>query len=356
MERVKSKNLFQFQLTGQAEGPTARINEMLAAMQSSGPPAEIWNKIQELSTKEDGSEQFVELVRRNNDGMSAMIKQLPAFREAAQQVEVSELTVPTTHHGNYDVLVEVYTPRHLVGRTDNAALVYAHGGGCISGTAADSKPFLDFLALSSDVVVFNVNYRLAPETRCPNNVMDFYEAVMFVCDNAAHLGLHADKICVAGESGGGYVCLGAAVLLAHCEQSHRIKLLLAGICMVDDYCFSDPAAMTSNEMKHHMVIRKTWEQIAADMEKQKTDPMLFPGKASDAILAKFPPTIIFEGEFDMFLTEASRLASRLREAGRLLEFIVFPGARHETVLFPDFRTGEMFNGTIKNALKEYLHN
>ena len=357
MARVKSKNLFNFPLTGEAEGQVAGINAMLDQIQGSGPSLEIWNKLLELSTKEDegSAKEFVAVNRANNDGMAAIMKQVPVLSAAAAQIEKSELTVPTTHHGTYNVLVEVYTPKHLVGRSDNAAVVYAHGGGCIAGTAADSKPFLDFLAVSCNVVVFNVDYRLAPETKCPNNVMDFYEAVMHVSENAAQLGVDAGKICIFGESGGGYVCLGAAVLLAHCEQAHRVKLLLTGISMVCDYSFSDPGAMMTNERRVHTIIRAMWRQIAADFDKQRQDAMLFPGKASDEILAKFPPTVMLEGEFDMFLTENSRFAARLREAGKLLEFVVFPGARHETVLFPDFRTGEVFNGTVKKVFEEYLH-
>ena len=47
--------------------------------------------------------------------------------------------------------------------------------------------------------------------------------------------------------------------------------------------------------------REIWKLIAADMEKQKQDPLLFPGKASNELLKKFPPTIIWEAEFDMYI-------------------------------------------------------
>ena len=62
--------------------------------------------------------------------------------------------------------------------------------------------------------------------------------------------------------------------------------------MVDDYLFSDPAGMTKEERDGHLTMRKVWKFLAADMEKQKGDPLLFPGKASTEILEKFPPTII----------------------------------------------------------------
>ena len=38
------------------------------------------------------------------------------------------------------------------------------------------------------------------------------------------------------------------------------------------------------------------------------DPLLFPAKASEDLLRKFPPTVVFEVEFDFYITEATRFA------------------------------------------------
>ena len=43
--------------------------------------------------------------------------------------------------------------------------MYAHGGGCIGGTADLYEHFLAYMAVDCRVVVYNVDYRLAPETR-----------------------------------------------------------------------------------------------------------------------------------------------------------------------------------------------
>ena len=80
------------------------------------------------------------------------------------------------------------------------------------------KNFLAHMAVDCRVVVFNVDYRLAPEARfkicprvarmgdlyftasfrCPNNVLDFYEAIKYVSANAADLGVDPARICMAG--------------------------------------------------------------------------------------------------------------------------------------------------------------
>ena len=46
-----------------------------------------------------------------------------------------------------------------------ACIIYAHGGGAIGGSAAMYKGLLSYMAVDCGVVVFNVDYRLAPETR-----------------------------------------------------------------------------------------------------------------------------------------------------------------------------------------------
>merc|ERR1711936_985099 len=102
-------------------------------------------------------------------------------------------------------------------------------------------------------------------------------------------------------------------------------------------------------------MRKTWKCVAQDIDKQRNGPLLFPAKACDELLEKMPPTIIWENEFDMFITEASRFAMRLRAAGRLLELVVMPGMTHGSGLFPTgtpsfIKTTEAF----KLAIEEYL--
>jgi acetyl esterase/lipase len=279
-----------------------------------------------------------------------------ALKYGGEQTKTTSLKVPTTHDGDFDVLVEIYTPNNLEKETKRAAYVYAHGGGAVSLSIDDVRSPLQCLAVDLNVVVFNVDYRLAPETKCPNNIKDFYEAIKYVSKNADSLGIDPAKIVIAGESGGGYICLGAMVLLAENGETDLVKLAIPSVPMVDDYCFSDPLPMTLEERKAHLTMRKIWGNlIAAEFEKQKNNPHLFPGKASEEILEKFPPTIIMESEFDMFITEATRLAGRLRRAGRLLEFFVIPGANHMSGYVPGTKGNKILVETFKTVAKEYIH-
>ena len=93
---------------------------------------------------------------------------------------------------------------------------------------------------------------------------------------------------------------------------------------------------------------------AVQMESLKDDAMLYPGKADEKLLKKMPPTIVWSAEFDYYITEATRFASRLREAGRLLEFVVIPGAKHESRVSPIFSVFKLETEAWRLAIQEYL--
>ena len=58
-------------------------------------------------------------------------------------------------------------------------------------------------------VVFNVDYRLAPETPTPGGQRDFMNVVYHVHTNAESLGVDPNNIVIGGDEGGAWICLGA---------------------------------------------------------------------------------------------------------------------------------------------------
>ena len=359
MSRVVSKHLFNFPLNGV-------LDEDVAAEEKNmdGAVLEMLIKVggmameHELNDTHDPKSnlEYVNLFRKSLEGLTTEQMKHPILVKAKNECIESKIKVPTTHDGEYDVEVYVHTPKKLAESKNNAAFIYAHGGGAIAFSAADHKNTRAHIAVECDVVAFDVEYRLAPETKCPNNVKDFYAVIKYVSENAANLGIDASKIVIAGESGGGYICLGAMVMLAQNDESSLVKLAMPDIPMVGDLVFSDPLAMTKDERDSATMMRKNWRLIASDMDKQKDDPLLFPGKAGDELLAKMPPTIILEVEFDLFITEAGRMANRLRVAGRLLEYVVIPGVKHGSTFNANFKCFTTAIDIRRLALNEYLHN
>ena len=165
--------------------------------------------------------------------------------------------------------------------------------------------------------------------RCPNNVLDFYEAIKYVAANAEQLGVDPSRIAMAGESGGGYICAGAMVQLALKDEAALVKIAIPVIPMLDDYEFSDPLSMTKEEADNAVMMRKIWQAIGGpDFETKRQDPLLFPGKASPDLLAKMPPTIAWEDEFDMYITPATRLKFHKNTIFSLRFETIFVKGRH----------------------------
>jgi len=348
--RVTSKHLFNFRPAGKIDDDI--IEKEKAMIEEHGiDMADMMMKFQAMS-----DEEYAGAIQGVMAAESAALSAQPEFLEAEASCDHTSISVPTTHDGEYDVKVLVHTPKSLSGKDSRACIVYAHGGGAIAGTAEGHKSILSHMAMTCEVVVFNVDYRVAPGTRCPNNVLDFYEAIKYVASHAEDLGVDPARIAMAGESGGGYICAGAMIKLAMEEETNLVKLAIPTIPMIDDYSFGDMAAMTREEREHAPGQRKIWRLIAGpDVDAEKSsDPLLYPGKASDDLLAKVPPTIVWENEFDLYITEATRFATRLRACGRLLEFVVTPGAKHGSGFAPIHAVFKLEREAWRLAIQEYL--
>jgi len=350
LERVKSKNLFNFR-------PQGFVDEDIEVYENEKRALRAKQGVEEL-LKNASVEDFVETARslslEQYDG-STPFESHPEIVEACHACNNTEMKVPTTHDGNYDVRVIVHKPKALEDKRNHACLIYAHGGGAIALTADMYSGFLAHMAVTCGIIVFNVDYRLAPETKCPNNVLDFYEVVKYVMKNASELQVDPARIGIAGESGGGYICAGAMVELASRGEGSLVKLAVPIVPMIDDYEFTSRQSMTNEEAENAPVMQMVWKAIAGpDLEHMRTEPRLFPGKADDHLLAQMPPTIIWEAEFDMYITPATRFANKLRKAGRLLELVIIPGSKHASGMMPEFGVWKVEREAWRVAINEYL--
>jgi len=303
---------------------------------------------------EDDGTAIAEAVRNVMNLTFDPISKQPFFVGMIKMCHQEEIVVPPTADNSAEVKVFVHRPKRLKG--PSAAVVYVHGGGVIAGRADQFFGHCSHMAEACGVIFFNVDYRLAPEAKCPENVKDFYSALKYVVDNAASLGVDPSKISIMGESGGGHLTASLCVLLAQRDESHLVKMAMPIIPMLDDYAWNDPLSMTKEEADMVAVQKRVYNAIATDVEAQRasSDPLLFPGKAPEEILKKFPPTVVLEVEFDFYITEATRFARRLRAAGRLLELIVIPGLGHGQAMEPKFKKFEELTKILRTVMKEYL--
>jgi acetyl esterase/lipase len=88
-------------------------------------------------------------------------------------------------------------------------VLYVHGGGFVSCSAATHRPITAALARLTARTVFSVDYRLAPEHRFPAAVEDVFAAYEWLLAAAGP----NQRIALAGDSAGGNLVLGLSVRL-----------------------------------------------------------------------------------------------------------------------------------------------
>ena len=108
--------------------------------------------------------------------------------------------------GTADITADIHRP---VSRKPAPILIYIHGGAWVSGSSKTHRP-IGFGFARHGYLVFNINYRLAPEYPFPTPFEDCVAAIRWVVKNAAKYGGDASRIAIGGDSAGGNLSAAAA--------------------------------------------------------------------------------------------------------------------------------------------------
>ena len=189
-----------------------------------------------------------------------------------------------------------------------------------------------FVSHNLDCVVFNVGFRNGPEVKVPTGQQDMADCVLHILDNASKFGVDPNKASMAGISGGGWIAVGAMNLLVKAGQSHRLRALFVHTAMLSH----EVGKLPEEKLEPHentmgapaQTMLAIYKLHATDFENQSNDDQLYPGKASDDILKKYPPTVIWTSEFDFLRRDNETFAKRLDKVGKLAALGEMPGVGH----------------------------
>lgn len=254
---------------------------------------------------------------------------LPTPMEAADEMlgarDLTRRDVIIPGYGGDDIVVSVIARRDHQGA--GPGIYHTHGGGMVSGDRFSALVHtIDWVA-EHDAVLVTVEYRLAPEFPDPYPVEDCYAGLVWTAGHAAELGIDPDRLIIAGQSAGGGLAAGTA-LLARDRQGPALAGQVLIYPMIDDRDQTVSSAQIdgvgvwdrgSNVMG--------WTALLGD--RRGTDDVSIyaaPARATD--LAGLPPAYIDCGSAEVFRDEDVSYATALWHAGVQAELHVWPGGFH----------------------------
>ncbi|XP_028835732.1 hormone-sensitive lipase isoform X4 [Denticeps clupeoides] len=86
-------------------------------------------------------------------------------------------------------------------------LVHYHGGGFVAQTSKSHEPYLKSWSQELNCPVLSVDYSLAPEAPFPRALEECFYAYCWALKNSHLLGWTGERVCLAGDSAGGNLCI-----------------------------------------------------------------------------------------------------------------------------------------------------
>lgn len=263
--------------------------------------------------------------RRNNT--AAMFTALASSMEVPTDVEVRRYELTASDGA---VLPLTWYEPFTGDRTASAALLYLHGGGMMM-SLEQTAPVYDVVARQyvsrSGVPALMVDYRVAPEHPHPTPVEDCYAALQWLETHAAELNVDPTRLAVGGDSAGGGLAAGVA-LLARDRSGPQLALQLLIYPMLDDRTVvPDPQLPPEFLVWNYDDNVTGWGALLRGASGgADVSPYAAPARATD--LTGLPPAYIDVGDLDIFRDEDVDYARRLLAAGVPTELHVFPGCPH----------------------------
>jgi acetyl esterase/lipase len=254
--------------------------------------------------------------------MEELIQSLPRGGPSEAQVRFTDRQIAGPADAP-ELTVRVYEPASV--SAPLPAVLYLHGGGFCFGSIESEHAGAMATAQGAGTVVVSVEYRLAPEHPFPAAIEDGYAALCWLAAEAPALGVDPARIAVMGQSAGGGLAAGVALLArdrggpALCFQAlgipeldHRLETASMRE-FLDTPLWNRPNAIMS------------WRHYLGD-HVGEVSPYASPAIAKD--LRGLPPAYVSTMEFDPLRDEGIEYALRLLQAGVPVELHQYPGTFH----------------------------
>ncbi|MGA1812641.1 alpha/beta hydrolase [Frondihabitans sp. 4ASC-45] len=237
-----------------------------------------------------------------------------------------------------------------IGRTGATAAVYSiHGGGMMFGHYLGNLDSYDDWLLDHDVVLLSIDYRLAPEYPDPYPVEDCYAGLVWVAAHADELGIDPDRIVIAGQSAGGGLATGTALLARDRKGPDLLAQILVSPMLDDRDNTVSTIQIDGVGVADRQMTRFGWDAYLG-ARRTTDDVSIYAAPARAENLSGLPRTYIDCGSTEVFRDETVAYASALWAAGVDAELHVWPGAFHG---FTSMMPQAVISKTATAALRDW---
>jgi monoterpene epsilon-lactone hydrolase len=207
------------------------------------------------------------------------------------------------------------------GAVGNGTILYLHGGGLVDGAAVTHRELASRLARTTGRAVLLADYRLLPEhpPSAPlEDAMRVYRALL----RERHHDPRA--MAIGGDSSGGGLALSALLTLR--DAGDPLPARAFTISGAFDATLSGPTIQTLSVRDPILSyeVLKDWQERylpAAALSEVSLSPLF-------GNLSGLPPMLLLAGSDEVWLSDSTRLADRIRRAGGTVTLRVWQGMWH----------------------------
>jgi len=206
-------------------------------------------------------------------------------------------------------------------------VVYIHGGGFVLGNLDTHDRIMRLLADETGAVVCGVDYTLSPEAKFPLALHQCAAVIQHLHTQGQQYGTDPLRLCIAGDSGGAMLALGAFLYLRDQGDPStnfvRALLLYYGLFGLRD-------------SKSRRLLGGSWDGLTqADLDYYMDCYLEKPEDARSPYvdvlssdLSDLPPAFIGAAELDPLRDDSLTLAAMLERHHRTYKFQVYEGVLH----------------------------
>ncbi|RBM11935.1 alpha/beta hydrolase [Streptomyces sp. PT12] len=237
------------------------------------------------------------------------------------------------------------------------AVLYLHGGGWVFGDELTHDRLVRELVAGAGVAAAFPLYDRAPEARYPTALEQCYAVAHWLAEEGGRHGIDGSRIAVCGDSEGGTLAAGVALLAAE-RRDVRLRgqvllypVLDATFETASYLEFADGYYLTRDAMMWY------WDQYAPERE-QRAEIHACPLRAPVERLGDLPPTLLITAEADVVRDEGEGYAAKLRAAEVDVTAVRVLGTVHDFLMLDSLRdhnAARVARHLAIDALREALH-